>query len=100
MISDLVDSDGMGWTDSDGDMDATEDPIVTSITFGSQTGSQLVGFVLLLTTGGPTHNHNWVHWVIDSVPGTVDNVAATANVAGFNKDYDGMRIMTSYQTGI
>ena len=44
MISDLVDSDGMGWTDADGD-DMAEDPIVTSITFGSQaTGSQLVGF--------------------------------------------------------
>ena len=43
MISDLIDSDGMGWTDADGD-DETVDPIVTSITFGSQTGSQLVGF--------------------------------------------------------
>ena len=50
MISDLVDSDGMGWTDADGDDEDTDDPIVTSITFGSQTGSQLVRFTVTDTT--------------------------------------------------
>ena len=43
MISDLIDSDGMGWTDNDGDAE-TDDPIVTSITFGSQDGIA-AGFV-------------------------------------------------------
>ena len=35
MISDLIDSDGMGWIDAD-DMEDTVDPIVTSITFVGQ----------------------------------------------------------------
>ncbi len=69
MISDLTDSDGMGWTDTDGDP-LTEDPIVTSITFDSQAGSKLVGFDATNTnTLGTTR------------PG------ADVDVAGFNKIY-------------
>ena len=64
MISDLVNSDGMGWTDADGD-DEADDPIVASITFGSQTGSQLVGFVTETDTSTwtQTQSQPQTHWV-------------------------------------
>ena len=89
VISDLVDSDGMGWTDSDGD-EMTDDPIVTSITFGSKaTGTQLVSFTTETGTTHVTHPQPQprTHWLtIDSDPGTADT---TTNIAGFNTDYEG-----------
>ena len=85
MISDLTDSDGMGWTDSDGNME-TEDPIVTSITFGSQTGSQLVGFNTVTDGAPPTTTTTNTLGAVGSMPGT----ATTASIAGFNENYDGM----------
>ena len=84
MISDLTDSDGMGWIDSDDDME-TEDPILASITFGSQTGSRLVAFSSDEDMGNTLDDAG------DEI-GTGDDVE---NVAGFNKGYDGSTT-TSY----
>ena len=75
MISDLTDSDGMGWTDFDGDDDA-KDPTVASVTFGRQTGTQLVAFSSGAGMG-------------KTLDGPGEDIDVAENVAGFNKDYDG-----------
>ena len=51
VISDLINSDGMAWTDADGD-DMVDDPIVKSITFGSRTSTQLVSFTTVADDQG------------------------------------------------
>ena len=79
VISDLIDSDGMGWTDAD-DMEDTVDPIVTSITFGSQENSQLVAFSSETDMGN----------TLDAAGEAIDVVNEVAeNVAGFNAVYSG-----------
>ena len=78
MISDLTDSDGMGWIDSDG-VDDTEDPIVASITFVSQDMSQLVAFSSAEEMG------NTLDAADEEITGTGDDAE---NVAGFNQAYD------------
>ena len=84
MISDLTDSDGMGWTDSDR-MDGTEGKIVASITFDNQDGSKLASFLTeeyvknTLSTGG----------LIEIEDVGNGDMTIPLNVAGFRKDYDG-----------
>ena len=74
MISDLTDSDGMGWADTDGDS-TTKDPILASITFEKQGASKLVSFE---TDEADETN----------ILNTLDEMLAPSmNVAGFNKVY-------------
>ena len=76
MISDLTDSDGMGWTDFAGNADDdAKDPTVASITFGRQTGTQLVAF----------SSDTGMEKKLDSPSETI----VAENVAGFNKGYNG-----------
>ena len=81
VISDLVDSDGMGWTDSDGD-EMTDDPFVKSITFGSRTSTQLVSFT---TEADADDNQVPTNILAAEIAG----VGAGLNVAGFDANYNG-----------